>query len=65
MKQLKSYLDKVEQAVAASTSRKQRGAGLFATTKQQQAKPSTDIDTIAAFVVGIRKAKEEVLNGNA
>jgi hypothetical protein len=67
MNQIQKYMNKVEDVIASSSKKKApKGAGLLTSKKQEEPmKASSDIEVIAAFVSGIRKAKEEMLNGNA
>ena len=68
MKHIKNYVNKIEAMLAeqAAKENKPRSKGLLASTmvdKENSKEKPNDLDIIARFVYGIRKAKEEMTNG--
>jgi hypothetical protein len=69
MKHIKSYVDKIEEMLVAQSSKenKPKSKGLLSSRmpeKDSGNEKRSDLDVIAQFVYGIRKAKEEMINGN-
>ena len=67
MKHIKNYVAKIEKMIAEESSKqsKPRSKGLLASTMDKDVskdKPN-ELDIIARYVTGIRKAKEEMING--
>lgn len=67
MKHIKNYVAKIEKMLVEETSKqsKPRSKGLLASTMDKDVsndKPN-ELDIIARYVTGIRKAKEEMING--
>lgn len=67
MKHIKNYIAKIEKMLAEESAKesKPRSKGLLASTMDKDVskdKPN-ELDIIARYVNGIRKAKEEMING--
>jgi hypothetical protein len=67
MKHIKNYVAKIEKMIAEESAKesKPRSKGLLASTmdKDKSKDKPNELDVIAKFVTGIRKAKEEMING--
>jgi hypothetical protein len=67
MKHIKNYVAKIEKMIAEESAKesKPRSKGLLASTmdKDKSKDKPNELDIIARFVTGIRKAKEEMING--
>lgn len=67
MQHIKNYITKIEKMIAeeAAKESKPRSKGLLASTmdKDKSKDKPNELDVIAKFVTGIRKAKEEMING--
>jgi hypothetical protein len=67
MQHLKNYVNKIEAIISAQLSqdKKPKSKGLLSSTKNMKTDDNdkvNDVEIIARFVYGIRKAKEEVIN---
>jgi hypothetical protein len=67
MKHIKNYVNKIEAMLAEQSAKqsKPRPKGLLASTmadKETSKEKPNELDIIARFVYGIRKAKEEMIN---
>jgi hypothetical protein len=68
MKHIQNYVDKIEAMLAKQSAKesKPRSKGLLAPTmpeKDMNKDKPNELEVIARFVTGIRKAKEEMING--
>lgn len=65
MKHIKNYVSKIEKMIAEESAKesKPRSKGLLASTMDKSKDKPNELDVIARFVTGIRKAKEEMING--
>ena len=66
MKHIKSYVDKIEAILVTQSSKenKPKSKGLLSSRMpEKDNEKRSEIDVIAQFVYGIRKAKEEMTNG--
>jgi|LauGreDrversion2_3_1035106.scaffolds.fasta_scaffold333629_2 hypothetical protein len=68
MKHIKSYIDKIEAILVTQSSKenKPKSKGFLSSRmpeKDSGTEKRSELDVIAQFVYGIRKAKEEMTNG--
>ena len=68
MKHIKNYVDKIEAIIATQSSKenKPKSKGFLSSRmpeKKDDNEKQSGIDVVAQFVYGIRKAKEEMING--
>ena len=68
MKHIKSYVDKIEAILVVQSSKenKPKSKGFLSSRmpeKDSGTEKRSELDVIAQFVYGIRKAKEEMTNG--
>jgi hypothetical protein len=68
MQHIKNYIVKIEKMIAEESAKgnKPRSKGLLASTmdKDKSKDKPNELDIIVRFVTSIRKAKEEMINGN-
>jgi len=62
MKHIKSYWNKIENAVTSKSNTSPKGRGLLASSKPKD-QPKTEMDVIVNFVQSIRQSREEMKNG--
>jgi hypothetical protein len=67
MKHIKNYVAKIEKMIVEESTKetKPRSKGLLASTmdKSKDKEKPNELDIIVRFITGIRKAKEEMING--
>ena len=65
MQHIKNYIAKIEKMIAEESAKesKPRAKGLLASTMNKDKDKPSELDIVVRFVTGIRKAKEEMING--